>query len=123
MACRGTLVHDKMLDKHHLPRKLSYPILYHEVQYPSVKRGNKELNAIIDRRDGNHHPQDAKLLFSPGYPIGGNTPEDKFVPAAISLTYRSGFKFFEPVFAFIQSSKFKINQGGETAKKDLNAVV
>ena len=86
MACRGTLGHDKILDKHHLPLKLSCPILYRKIQYPSVKRGNKELNAFIGRRNGNHHSHDAKLLFSPGYPIGGNTPENDFVLAAISIT-------------------------------------
>jgi hypothetical protein len=94
-----------MLDKHHLPRKLSCPILYLDIHNPSVKRGNKELNAFIGRRDGNHHPHDAKLLFSPDHPIGGYTPENNFFPATISITYRSGFSFFEPVFASVQSSQ------------------
>jgi hypothetical protein len=86
-----------MLDKHHLPRKLSCPILYLEVQDPSVKRWNKELNAFIGRRDGNHHPNDANLLFSSDYPIAGNTPENKYVLVAISIAYQSGFNCLNPL--------------------------
>jgi len=112
-----------MLDKHYLPRKLSCPILYLDIHNPSVKRGNKELNAFIGRRDGNHHPQDARLLFSPGHPIGGNTPENNFFPAAISITYRSGFIFLNPFLLLFNQCKVKISQGGETAEKDLKAVV